>query len=397
MNRAQCWAAYRTWKFNTCVIHCEEYDNTDDLVDFLGWCRQENFAEASYEVLFDIWCRRRRGGLRFVENEEVFMFEKWCESDAVLSQYLNKCLQFCKLQENLLNFRPRIDEWYVPVEEKECWIQPSDFNYFNSPSQLPEADEDYSPSKLSEEAGENYFYSPSQLSEEADENYFYSPSQLSEEADENYFYSPSQLSEEADENYFYSPSQLSEEADEDFFYYFNSPSQLSEEADDNSLMVLKNAQFDSPVGLWLSPPFENDKEPLQIICDLLRNASKTVDMVIYRLSHPQILQALESCVARGVCVGIVVDSGQSREPNLQRACDLLSSLKARGAHVKYQKAHRGGLVHHKILIIDNRWAVVGSANATRNAFEKNDESIVVLDDTSSLAKLKDRFQWYKNH
>lgn len=113
----------------------------------------------------------------------------------------------------------------------------------------------------------------------------------------------------------------------------------------------------------------------KIVCPLIENAKHSIKIIIYdwRLypndpSHPVslLVRALKGAVERNVDVKVLLSNDAVRRQlsGLGFTCKLL---------------HSPQLVHAKMMLLDNRVAVVGSHNYTQNAFALNLEVSVALD------------------
>ena len=49
------------------------------------------------------------------------------------------------------------------------------------------------------------------------------------------------------------------------------------------------------------------------------------------------------------------------------------------------------MMHHKFFIIDNRTVITGSFNPSKNADNRNDENIVIIEDAEIAAEFLDEF------
>lgn len=90
-------------------------------------------------------------------------------------------------------------------------------------------------------------------------------------------------------------------------------------------------------------------------------------------------QALVRAQRRGCVVRCVVNSD-----------DIVTTLKKVGMQAK--KVNSLNLLHSKLLIIDNKIVVIGSHNISNNAFAKNFESSVVIDNEISAKEFTSYFE-----
>lgn len=92
-------------------------------------------------------------------------------------------------------------------------------------------------------------------------------------------------------------------------------------------------------------------------------AQVSIDLALFTLSHPKLLDALARAEKRGVAVRAIFDSsGAFRSKQLSK-----------------RWIWRGGaLMHHKFALFDGKMIAFGSANWTKSAFEKNDDILAFM-------------------
>lgn len=82
-------------------------------------------------------------------------------------------------------------------------------------------------------------------------------------------------------------------------------------------------------------------------------------------------QEIVQAVKRGVKVQAIVNNA-----------DILTTLQSIGVNAK--KLHIKGIVHAKLMIIDNKTVILGSHNYTHNAFVVNHELSVIIKDCENI-------------
>lgn len=102
---------------------------------------------------------------------------------------------------------------------------------------------------------------------------------------------------------------------------------------------------------------------LERLIEKIDKAKVSIDLALFTLSHPKILDALERAEKRGLLVRAVFDSsGAFRSKRLSK-----------------RWIWRGGaLMHHKFALFDGEMIAFGSANWTKSAFEKNDDILAFM-------------------
>lgn len=116
----------------------------------------------------------------------------------------------------------------------------------------------------------------------------------------------------------------------------------------------------------------------QVLISWINVSLTTLDAAIYGLTDEPIAQALIKAHKRGVKVRVVHDKVQAAGRR-----DVSEMLIQAEIPVHIQRGSKGGILHHKFMIIDSQFVVTGSFNWTDNATAKNDENFVVLDDKAA--------------
>lgn len=122
----------------------------------------------------------------------------------------------------------------------------------------------------------------------------------------------------------------------------------------------------------------------------ISNAKKSVKVMAYSISEPEITAALVTAQQRGVAVGLIVN------PNQQN--DLYSSageIKRAKAHTIVDHVHK--LQHNKTMVIDDIVVITGSMNFTRAGDKNNAENTLVIHDAAIAARYAADWQTHFNH
>lgn len=123
------------------------------------------------------------------------------------------------------------------------------------------------------------------------------------------------------------------------------------------------------------------------IFDLINSAKYSIDVLMFDWrwyeqdpSHPiqQINHAIVRAIRRGVRVRVITSS-----------MVIVNTLKDQGAQAK--KLNRTGLMHSKIILVDECRYSIGSHNLTSSANEKNVESSVIISDPITAKAHLDHF------
>ena len=110
-------------------------------------------------------------------------------------------------------------------------------------------------------------------------------------------------------------------------------------------------------------------EALDHLIKTINTAKKTVKVAMYTFTHPLLAQALVDAHKRGVDVDVVIDSDSAKQTSKK----VFVQLKREGVPVSISA--RTGLLHYKLMIVDDEMLVAGSANWTKAAFTSNDDNI----------------------
>jgi len=128
-------------------------------------------------------------------------------------------------------------------------------------------------------------------------------------------------------------------------------------------------------------------EPLNLMVSRMNEAKKSIKGAIFTFTHPQVCQALIDAHNRGVAVQIVIDEDSAKNTSSL----IFQRLKKSGVPVYI--SDRDGLLHHKLMIIDNDCIFTGSANWTKAAFSQNDETFCCISDLSQEMQHKLDLLW----
>ncbi len=118
---------------------------------------------------------------------------------------------------------------------------------------------------------------------------------------------------------------------------------------------------------------------------LLQQAQHTVHMLAFSFTSTAIANELLALRQQGVEVKIVVDSGQSGQLS-----SLYDDLLAQNMDIR--RDGQAFKMHHKVIIIDQRFIVSGSYNFSENAESRNDENAVVIDNANIAQQFEQEFQ-----
>ena len=99
-------------------------------------------------------------------------------------------------------------------------------------------------------------------------------------------------------------------------------------------------------------------------------ATNEIAIMAFSFTEKDMTEAVRKALGRGVKVVIVLDSGMATLPSANT-----KELEAMGANIRLSP---GILLHHKVIVVDRQTVVLGSANFSASAFDKNDENVLIV-------------------
>jgi phosphatidylserine/phosphatidylglycerophosphate/cardiolipin synthase-like enzyme len=139
-----------------------------------------------------------------------------------------------------------------------------------------------------------------------------------------------------------------------------------------------------------APPeacFSPDGGCRTLLIRTIDGAKRSVDLAVFTFTDGAVADALGRATERGVKVRAILDARQSKQKSSQ-----LITLQARGCQVRLLSGTgRGGLMHHKFLIVDGARVWTGSYNFTGAADRHNAENGLLLDDGSLARRYAQEF------
>lgn len=129
------------------------------------------------------------------------------------------------------------------------------------------------------------------------------------------------------------------------------------------------------------------QKPDQLLITAIQSAKKSIDIAINAINHEEIVKAIVQARINGVEIRIITDRSEST--NTQQAEKLKTLLNA-GIPVKENA--RKGLMNLKLAVFDDHTGATGSFNYTENASTANDELLVLIHNTETVAGWKKRFE-----
>lgn len=119
---------------------------------------------------------------------------------------------------------------------------------------------------------------------------------------------------------------------------------------------------------------QDPQNPDKIFVELVQRAQKSLDLAVYDITEPSIIDALILAHQRGVRVRVLTDSDSLSGGRHSAA--TIQSMMAAGIPVKGDD--RTALMHHKFMIMDGVELVTGSLNLTHNSlYRDNNNSLKI--------------------
>lgn len=137
----------------------------------------------------------------------------------------------------------------------------------------------------------------------------------------------------------------------------------------------------APIDVYFAP----DDNVQANLLDLINNAQKSIYFMAFSFTADPLGEAMRASASNGVVVAGVMESEQVNS-NIGTEFDPFSQ-----AQLDVYKDGIRGLMHHKVIILDESIVIFGSYNFTNSAEEKNDETLIVIYDEDIAAQFMAEF------
>lgn len=123
------------------------------------------------------------------------------------------------------------------------------------------------------------------------------------------------------------------------------------------------------------------------IIEKIEGAKKSIDVAMYAFTNRELAWALVRAHENGLNVRVVLDGDFIKNKYSKH-----NFLSRRGIDVRIDKSHllqsgeSQGRMHHKFAIIDDKILITGSYNWTASAEKRNDENLLIFNNTPNLIK-----------
>ena len=125
------------------------------------------------------------------------------------------------------------------------------------------------------------------------------------------------------------------------------------------------------------------KSALNIVISMLRSAKTSINLLVFAFTDRVIMNELKNAKARGVDVKIYMDYNQYRSQYRNSGASFID-LRLNVGQVKLVRRWNSGLLHHKVIFVDDKYLILGSMNYSGAAVSSNDENFILIDNASSM-------------
>lgn len=130
-----------------------------------------------------------------------------------------------------------------------------------------------------------------------------------------------------------------------------------------------------PINAYFSP--DNDVE--DVIVGRLKKAKSSIYFMAFSFTSKRIAEAMIKRKTAGVAVAGIFEKKGSKTPYSQ-----FVRMRTEGMDVRTVRG--SGVMHNKVIVIDDEIVITGSYNFTANASRRNDENILIIQDKDLAAK-----------
>ena len=147
--------------------------------------------------------------------------------------------------------------------------------------------------------------------------------------------------------------------------------------------VLEKLKIDEKniLSVYFSP---TDKIITTQILPAINKARKYIYISSFIITHKEIENALISAQLRGIDVKVITDATSANGKY-----SIHNSLRQNNIPVKIE--NKAGKMHSKSIVVDDEFVFVGSMNLTRSGENKNDENILLIENSEAAKVFKEQF------
>lgn len=137
----------------------------------------------------------------------------------------------------------------------------------------------------------------------------------------------------------------------------------------------------TPAAPSIDVGFSPEGSAEQLVLRTLDDAHKSIRLMGYSFTSPEIVKSLVAAKRRGVDVRVVVDDKGNRSKVSRAAMNVVAS-----AGIPLRTNDHYKIMHDKVIITDGRNVELGSFNYTRSAARYNSENALVIRGLPALAE-----------
>lgn len=127
----------------------------------------------------------------------------------------------------------------------------------------------------------------------------------------------------------------------------------------------------------------------QVIIEAIDQASVSVDIAVQELNLPGVAAALVKRQQRGVSVRLILENQYATpEADSKQALQIIQSAQVPQIDDTADGSQGSGLMHHKFVVIDNRWVLTGSANFTYSGIHGDADELESRGNANALLKIE---------
>ena len=130
-----------------------------------------------------------------------------------------------------------------------------------------------------------------------------------------------------------------------------------------------------------------NQHPDEQLVKVINSSNSTLDIAIYSLTKKSIVNAIIQAKDRKVNVRIMTDKIESKSKSESKELALLQK-----DNIPIKINSHQGLLHIKMTIADKNIATTGSYNYTENTSTKNDEILVIINDSKVAEGFDSEFE-----
>ncbi len=141
---------------------------------------------------------------------------------------------------------------------------------------------------------------------------------------------------------------------------------------------------DTVISVYFSP---QDKGLSKAVVPLIKQAKQYIYIPTFILTHQAVFDALLEAKDRGVVVKVIIDATSTGVTHSK-----VGALRKSGVELKTE--NYAGKMHAKTMIIDDEYLIVGSANFSDSAENKNDENMLIIQNSKFAKLYRDYFEYF---